>query len=56
MLPSSIRIGRTDVHDLGFYVSLLLLFIFCYWRILITMRRQASVMAGHAVVCAVLPL
>ena len=38
-------------HDIwsfvSFYVIILLIFIFCYWRILIVIRRQASVMAGH---------
>jgi len=32
---------------LSFYVLMLLLFIFCYWRILVVIRRQAQVMAGH---------
>ena len=32
----------------SFYVLTLLIFIFCYWRILIIIRRQAKVMAGHA--------
>jgi len=31
------------------YVNLLLILIFCYWRILIAIRRQARVMAIHAV-------
>jgi len=31
----------------SYYVVLLLIFIFCYWRILVVIRRQASVMAGH---------
>jgi len=31
-----------------FYVVVLLIFIFCYWRILAVIRRQASVMAGHS--------
>ena len=30
------------------YVMILLIFIFCYWRILVVIRRQASVMAGHS--------
>jgi len=33
---------------LSFYVLMLSIFIFCYWRILIVIRRQASVMAGHS--------
>jgi len=32
----------------SFYVIILLIFIFCYWRILVVIRRQAKVMAGHA--------
>ena len=32
---------------LSFYVIILLIFIFCYWRILIVIRRQARVMASH---------
>jgi len=31
----------------SFYVIILLIFIFCYWRILVVIRHQASVMAGH---------
>jgi len=31
----------------SFYAITLLLFIFCYWRILSVIRHQASVMAGH---------
>jgi len=30
-----------------FYVIVLMLFIFCYWRILAVIRHPASVMAGH---------
>jgi len=33
---------------LSFYVLIILIFIFCYWRILILIRRQAKLMAGHA--------
>ena len=33
---------------LFFYVLVFILFIFCYWRILVTIRRQARVMAGHS--------
>jgi len=32
---------------LSFYVIILLIFIFCYGRILMTIRRQARVMAAH---------
>jgi len=33
---------------LFFYVIILLVFIFCYWRILVVIRRQAKVMASHS--------
>jgi len=33
---------------LAFYVVMLFIFIFCYGRILIIVRRQARVMAGHS--------
>jgi len=42
------RIFEFFVNILSFYVIILLIFIFCYWRILIVIRRQASVMASHA--------
>jgi len=34
----------------SFYVVVLLIFIFCYWHILLVIRRQAKVMAGHSAV------
>ena len=33
---------------LSFYVLMIFIFVFCYWRILIVVRRQARVMAGHS--------
>ena len=33
---------------LTFYVIVLALFVFCYWRILVVIRRQARVMGGHS--------
>ena len=30
-----------------FYVTILVVLFFCYWRILVAVRRQARVMAGH---------
>jgi len=33
---------------LSFYVLVIFIFVFCYWRILIVVRRQARVMAGHS--------
>ena len=35
-------------NSLAFYVIMLLLFFFCYGCILMTVRRQASVMAAHS--------
>jgi len=35
-------------YFLSFYVLVLVTFIFGYWRILIAIRRQASIMAGHS--------
>jgi len=36
-------------YFVSFLVIALFIFIFCYWRILVVVRRQASVMAGHSV-------
>ena len=33
---------------LTFYVVVVCIFVFCYWRILVVIRRQARVMAGHS--------
>jgi len=33
---------------MSFYILVLGVIVFCYWRILVTIRRQASVMASHA--------
>ena len=35
-------------YFLLFYVVVFAIFIFCYWRILLTIRRQAKVMASHS--------
>ena len=35
-------------YVMSFYVIIILIIIFCYWRILMTVRRQARVMAGHS--------
>ena len=35
-------------YFLSFEVIILAIFIFCYWRILVVIRRQAKVMASHA--------
>ena len=42
------RIIEFVVNFLSFYIIIILIFIFCYWRILVVIRRQASVMASHA--------
>jgi len=31
----------------GFYALIILIIVLCYWRILVVIRRQAHVMAGH---------
>jgi len=33
---------------LSFYVLVVFIFVICYWRILVVIRRQASIMAGHS--------
>jgi len=43
----SARMAFSIWHFLTFYVGLFLTFIFCYGRILMVVRRQASVMASH---------
>jgi len=35
-------------YFMSFYVIIFLIFIFCYWRILVVVRRQASAMAGYS--------
>jgi len=34
-------------YCLFFYLLIIIIFIFCYWRILVAIRRQARVMASH---------
>jgi len=43
------RMAFGITYFLVFYVNMLAIFIFCYGRILITIRRQATVMAAHSV-------
>jgi len=45
---TTIRVIYFIWNFLSFYVVILLILVFCYWRILIVIRRQASVMAGHS--------
>jgi len=33
----------------AFYLIIIFIFVFCYWRIIVVIRRQARVMASHAV-------
>ena len=42
------QLFSTIWYMLSFYVVILIIFIFCYWRILIIIRHQASVMASHS--------
>ena len=41
------RMAYVIWYILSFYVIIILIITFCYWRILISFRRQASVMAAH---------
>ena len=34
-------------HCISYYVLTIFIFTFCYWRILVVIRRQARVMAAH---------
>ena len=40
----AVGIGHISI----FYLTTLAIFIFCYWRILAAVRRQASAMAAHS--------
>ena len=40
--------GYVIWYVLSFYFIILAIFIFCYWRILMAIRQQASVMAAHS--------
>ena len=41
-------ISANLIDFLFFYVIIFFIFIFCYWRILLAIRRQAKVMASHS--------
>jgi len=41
------QVAHVVLYFVFFYVITLLIFIFCYWRILLVIRRQAKVMASH---------
>ena len=40
-------LGWLSWHFVSFYVIILVIFVLCYWRIALVIRRQAGVMAGH---------
>ena len=42
------RIFNFVWNFLSFYVIILFIFVFCYWRIVLVIRHQARVMASHA--------
>jgi len=42
------RIASQISYIVVFYFIILAIFIFCYWRILLVVRRQARVMASHS--------
>jgi len=44
----AVHIFYSFFNFVSFYAIILFIFIFCYWRILVIIRRQAKVMAGHA--------
>jgi len=43
----TVLVAHTIWQFVSFYVIVLLIFIFCYWRILAVIRQQASIMAAH---------
>jgi len=42
------KMASVIFYVLFFYFIILTIFIFCYWRILVAIRRQAKVMASHS--------
>jgi len=44
----NMRLVNGILYPIFFYVMILAIFIFCYWRILLAIRRQAKVMASHS--------
>jgi len=50
MMPENgaVRMAHVIWYFTSFYVITLLIIIFGYWRILVVIRRQARVMAGHS--------
>jgi len=47
VVSAEARLGGTIYYFFCTYFFVLLIFIFCYGKILMTIRRQARVMAGH---------
>jgi len=48
LFPSELHLRAYDIwYNLSFYVIIIIIFIFCYGRILVAIRRQARVMAAH---------
>jgi len=44
----AVRMFYFTWNFLSFYVVVLFIFVFCYWRIVLVIRRQARVMTSHA--------
>ena len=42
------RMSYFTWNFVSFYLIILVIFVFCYWRIIVVIRRQARVMASHA--------
>jgi len=47
VMSEEAKLGGAIYYTFISYVFVLLVFIFCYWKILMVIRRQARVMAGH---------
>jgi len=41
------QIAHATIYFVAFYAGTLVVFVFCYGRILVAIRRQARVMAAH---------
>jgi len=44
----AVRMFNFIWNFVSFYFIILVIFVFCYWRIIVVIRRQARVMASHA--------
>jgi len=47
-INETVRVIHITWYLMSFYVIILVIFILGYWRILVVIRRQARVMAGHS--------